>query len=346
MKMSSNEDKQALIAIGEDGVREWMAARGQPSYRSKQVMEAVKRGEEIGAMTVLPKMLREELSCNFFSLSLHVCDTLTEQKSSTKKFSFSALDGIILEGVSLIYKEDITQCISTQAGCRMHCSFCQSGRNGLIRSLAAHEMKSQLILVAKDAGKPVTNIVLMGSGEPLDNYGEVKSFLEDLREEGTSFRRITLSTCGIVPGIEKMIEDRLFVNLSISLHSPFHGARSRLMPVENAYPLTEVIDAARRFYQAGGRRVTYEYCVIEGENDSQKAADELARLLSGDNVLINLIDVNASGSSFKENSQTTVGRFEEKLRKNGLDVTVRRRLGSSINAACGQLTAYAQSKPE
>ncbi len=321
----------------------------QPKFRAKQLYEWVYKAKEIDEMNNLPKNFRQELQLSYDTFALESKSVLKEQKSETEKYLLRTKDDIIIEAVLLRYEHGSSVCVSTQAGCGMHCKFCASGKNGLLRNLTAGEIISQVLLISRLAEVDVTNIVLMGSGEPLNNYEQVKKFIylaNDEKALNISIRKITLSTCGIIPGIRKMIDDELFVNLSLSLHSPIHEMRLDMMPAEKAYPVVEVIKACDEYRSASKRRITYEYCVIEGLNDTDECADALYRLIGHSDGLINLIDVNSGSGAYEENKKGVCEVFKEKLDKRGLNATLRRKLGSSINAACGQLKAQYEAELE
>ncbi|MDR2519673.1 MAG: radical SAM protein [Eubacteriaceae bacterium] len=333
-----------LVSMTPNELKEACRQRGEAPYRAAQIQSWLRKGAQIAEMSDLPEKFRQNLQKDFTSFALELEKTVWDSKSGAKKYLYLCNDDIIIEGVNLAYRYGDAQCISTQAGCSMHCVFCASGKNGLKRNLSWQEMLSQLLIAQRDICPKIANIVLMGSGEPLDNYDQTKIFLEKLTsadEYGYSRRRVTLSTCGVVPGIRKMIADRLFVNLAISLHAPYHELRLRLMPVEKSYPLNALLEAARDYWVLGGRRVTYEYSVVEGLNDTELCASELEKITNSGGSQINLIDIN-EGGSFRANSKQAVGKFSEKLARRGVPHTIRRSLGSGINAACGQLSGYSQ----
>lgn len=310
---------------------------GESAYRARQIRQWVLNGQDYAHMSNVPKKLLEVLKNAYRCFDMSISSVLIEDKSSVKKYLYLTLDDIIVEGVNLPYLHGNAQCVSTQAGCRMGCSFCVSGKNGRIRDLSAGEMLSQVVLASRDTETRTSNIVLMGSGEPLDNYTEVVAFIDIVqRELNISHRSITLSTCGIVDGIYQMISDNLNINLAVSLHAPTHEMRLQMMPIEAAYPIHEVVRAASAYAEASRRRVTYEYCVIEGTNDTTDCANALKGLLGSSNCLINLIDLN---DPLKPNSKGAAVRFQTLLTDRNLNVTIRRSLGSSINAACGQLSS-------
>ena len=328
-----NYDKTALEYIITHGYN-------QPVFRAGQINGWLYKGAEICEMHNLPSAFRLALADKYEAFPLSYKFDLYEEKTDTRKFIFSTADGIFIESVALNYDHGICVCVSTQAGCRMGCAFCESGKGGLIRNLTPGEMLSQIIRISKMLSRRITNIVLMGSGEPLDNYDNVKEFI--LRANSPdglsiSMRNITLSTCGIVSGIKRLIEDKIFVNLSLSLHAPSHELRSKIMPVEKAYNINEAIQACKQYRKESSRRITLEYCLIEGFNDTAECAKALYQICKNTDMLINLIDVNSTKGKYTRNSVHCMRNFVEKLKSYNINYTIRRRLGSSINAACGQL---------
>jgi len=338
------ENRTSLVSLDRDELLKIMKDHAQPAYRANQAVLWLAKGAQIDEMENLPLALRDALSSKFRSFSLDIDSIIGDSKTGAKKYLYLCYDDIIIESVNLKYQYGSALCVSTQAGCRMRCVFCESARNGLLRNLTWDEMLSQALLAQRGSEERIKNIVLMGSGEPLDNYSQTKKFIDKLTSDdyGYSKRRITLSTCGIVPGIEQMAKDKLFVNLAISLHAPFHSMRERLMPVEKAYPLPMLLSAAESFAKASGRRITFEYSVIEGLNDTIACAKELKQITSAVSCLVNLIDINESTGSFRRNSGQAVASFSRKLENLSIPHTVRRNLGSSINAACGQLSGFSQ----
>ncbi|MBO7700738.1 MAG: 23S rRNA (adenine(2503)-C(2))-methyltransferase RlmN [Eubacteriaceae bacterium] len=334
------EERKALVSLSDEELIAVIGELGQSPFRAKQIRQWLLKGALFSEMTNLPKDLREVLAEKYTELSLSREYEMREEDTDTTKFLLRTADDIIIESVGLIYDGKLTVCVSTQAGCAMGCSFCSSTVGGLIRNLTSSEMLSQLILASRITGLAVSNIVLMGSGEPLNNYENVKEFLLYIMRKDTlniGIRHITLSTCGIVPGIDRMREDALFVNLSLSLHCAVGDIRVQLMPVEKKYHLEDAFSACMRFRQASGRRITLEYCVVEGLNDTEQCARALKDLMRGTDSEVNLIDYNKKEGYRALNSRTAADRFSAMLTKYGIDHTLRRRLGSSINAACGQL---------
>lgn len=315
---------------------------GQPKFRGKQVFEWVQKGVNAWeAMGNLPKPLREALAQRYTLEAGTVVETLRDPKDDTRKYLIRMNDGQVIETVSMLYQHGHSVCVSTQAGCRMGCWFCASTQGGLIRNLTAGEILTQLFHAASDRGQPVTHVVLMGSGEPLDNLTEVLRFLELVKHPAglqISHRHITLSTCGIVPQMAKLAAQKLQITLAVSLHAADDTLRNRLVPVNKTYPIRQLIDASMDYFEATGRRITFEYALLKGINDAPEQAAALIGLLKGLNCHVNLIPANTiEERDFEASQNMTVDRFAKALKKGGLSVTVRRELGDSIQAACGQL---------
>lgn len=314
----------------------------QPRFRAEQIYSWAVKGTEITDMRNIPNTLKDELSKEFTSTALTLTLKKEEKRTDTIKYLFTTNDNITIESVALIYSGRLTVCVSSQAGCRMGCKFCVSGENGLIRGLTAAEIIAQPILISKDQSLPVSNIVLMGSGEPLDNYDAVRRFIRLCGEEkglNIGIRHITLSTCGIIPGIKRLTNDDLGVNLSLSLHCAIPEIRKTIMPVENAYSITDVIEVCKEYRKKSGRRITCEYAVIEGINDTEACAKAIYKLLAGTDMTVNVIDYNEKASFKAKNKRGAAEEFANKLKNLKINYTIRRKLGSDINAACGQLKA-------
>ena len=317
---------------------EYLAGLGQPKFREKQIFEWICRGAESpDEMSNLPAALREQLEMESVKIEL-------EQRSKsdgTRKFLLRFTDGNTAEAVFMKYDYGNSLCISTQVGCNMGCRFCASTIGGKVRDLKAWEILDEYLMIRKAAGEPISHIVLMGMGEPLDNYEEVSAFLKLIHDPagvGLSYRNITLSTCGIVPMIERFGDEFPQVNLAISLHASNQDKRAALMPVAKRWDIDELVEACRRHSEKTGRRVTFEYTLIRGENDSASDAAELSRLLSGMLCHVNLIPLNPVKETGLEGADRQAAKsFAEKLEKAGIPATVRRELGRDIDAACGQL---------
>ena len=314
----------------------------QPAFRAKQVFTWLHRGvRSYAEMSNLPKSLRETLESQYPIQAPQVVRRQESQKDGTIKYLWRLSDGNCVETVLMRYRYGNTVCISTEVGCRMGCAFCASTLGGLVRRLEPFEMLDQVLFTQVDSGLPISHIVLMGIGEPLDNFDNVMRFLELVNSpEGMniSMRHISLSTCGLVPKIEELAKRKLQLTLSISLHAPNDAVRDTIMPVNRAYPSQTLIDACRRYYEATSRRISFEYAMIDGVNDSEENARELLRRMKGLPCHFNLIPLNhVEESPLKPSSRAAVARFQKILEDGGIPATVRRTLGGDIDASCGQL---------
>ncbi len=315
---------------------------GQPSFRAKQVYTWLHRGiRSFDEMTDLPKTLRTALAENY---PLYAPQAVRRQESArdgTIKYLWRLSDGNCVETVLMRYHYGNTVCISTEVGCRMGCAFCASTLGGLVRRLEPAEMLDQVLFTQLDSGLPISHIVLMGIGEPLDNFDNVMKFLENVNSPlglNISMRHISLSTCGLVPKIDALAEKKLQLTLSVSLHAPNNSVRDTIMPVNRAYPMEELIAACRRYYQATSRRISFEYAMIDGVNDTPAAARELLEKMRGLPAHFNLIPLNrVEESPLKPSSRAAVAEFQRILERGGIPATVRRTLGGDIDASCGQL---------
>ena len=330
-------------------LREAMSALGQPAFRAKQIFAWLHRGVcSFDEMSDLSKDLREKLKQ---SCTLTVPNIVRRQQSAldgTIKYLWGLADGNCIETVFMRYHHGNTVCISSQVGCRMGCRFCASTLAGKVRDLTASEMLDQLLFTQKDTGERISNIVLMGIGEPLDNYDTVLRFLELVNApEGVNIgmRHISLSTCGIVPGIERLMEQDLQLTLSVSLHAPDRETRERLMPVNRAYDVEELFAVCHRYFARTGRRISFEYAMIDGVNDHDWQADLLVQKLKGMPAHLNLIPLNDVAESPWKPSKR-VGAFQKRLESQGVTATVRRSLGGDIDASCGQLRRQEMLKRE
>ena len=289
----------------------------------------------------LPKTLRDTLAEKYPLLIPKVVRKQESQKDGTIKYLWELSDGNCVETVLMRYHYGNTVCISTEVGCRMGCAFCASTLGGLVRPLEPFEMLDQVLFTQVESGLPVSHIVLMGIGEPLDNYDHVMRFLalvNSVDGMNISMRHISLSTCGIVPGIDRLAEEKLQLTLSVSLHAPTDEIRNTIMPVNKAYPTETLLDACRRYYEKTGRRISFEYAMIGGVNDTEEAAKTLLRRLKGLPAHMNLIPLNhVEESPLKPSTRQAVQRFQKILEDGGITATVRRTLGSDIDASCGQL---------
>ena len=315
---------------------------GQPAFRAKQVYTWLHRGvRSYDEMTNLPKQLRQDLARDYPICPPMVVRRQESARDGTIKYLWQLSDGNCVETVLMRYHYGNTVCISTEVGCRMGCAFCASTLGGLVRRLEPHEMLDQVLFTQVDSGLPVSHIVLMGIGEPLDNFENVMRFLELVNSpEGMniSMRHISLSTCGLVPKIDELAKRKLQLTLSVSLHAPNDETRNKIMPVNRAYPSEELLAACRRYYAQTSRRISFEYAMIDGVNDSEEDARELLRRLRGLPAHFNLIPLNhVEESPLKPSSRAAVARFQKILEDGGIPATVRRTLGGDIDASCGQL---------
>ncbi|MBO5170693.1 MAG: 23S rRNA (adenine(2503)-C(2))-methyltransferase RlmN [Oscillospiraceae bacterium] len=321
---------------------ETIKALGQPPFRAKQVYSWLHKGvRSYEEMTNLPKNLRDRLGENYPIQAPTVVRRQESRKDGTIKYLWQLSDGNCVETVLMRYHYGNTVCISTEVGCRMGCAFCASTLGGLVRRLEPFEMLDQVLFTQVDSGLPISHIVLMGIGEPLDNFDNVMRFLELVNSaEGMniSMRHISLSTCGLVPKIDELAKRNLQLTLSVSLHAPNDGIRDTIMPVNKLYPSQELIDACRRYYEATSRRISFEYAMIGGVNDSRENAKELIRRMKGLPCHFNLIPLNhVEESPLKPSTREAVAAFQKTLEDGGIPATVRRTLGGDIDASCGQL---------
>lgn len=321
---------------------EVLKAWGQPAFRAKQVFTWLHKG--VGSyqeMTNLPQSLRQQLEESYPLYRPQVVRKQQSQKDGTIKYLWRLSDGNCVETVLMRYHYGNTVCISTEVGCAMGCAFCASTLGGLVRRLEPHEMLDQVLFTQIDSGLPVSHIVLMGIGEPLDNFDNVLRFLELVNSPdgmNISMRHISLSTCGLVPKIDKLAEHKLQLTLSVSLHAPTNEIRNTIMPVNKAYPVEALLAACRRYYEATGRRISFEYAMIHGVNDTEAAAKQLLQDLKGLPAHVNLIPLNhVEESPLKPSTRQAVQRFQQILEDGGVPATVRRTLGGDIDASCGQL---------
>ena len=323
-------------------IAQLLKAMGQPAFRAKQVYTWLHKGvRSYEEMTNLPKALRDELAEQY---PLNIPQVVRKQESAkdgTIKYLWQLSDGNCVETVLMRYHYGNTVCISTEVGCRMGCAFCASTLGGLVRRLEPYEMLDQVLFTQVDSGLPVSHIVLMGIGEPLDNYENVMRFLELVNSKdgmNISMRHISLSTCGLVSGIDRLAEEKLQLTLSVSLHAPTDEIRNTIMPVNKAYPTEALLSACRRYYEKTGRRISFEYAMINGVNDTPEAAKTLLKRLKGLPAHMNLIPLNhVEESPLKPSTRQSVQTFQKILEDGGIPATVRRTLGSDIDASCGQL---------
>ena len=315
---------------------------GQPAFRAKQVYTWLHKGvRSYDEMTNLPKGLRDVLSEKYPIHAPKVVRKQESKKDGTIKYLWQLQDGNCVETVLMRYNYGNTVCISTEVGCAMGCAFCASTIGGLVRRLEPFEMLDEVLFTQIDSGLPISRIVLMGIGEPLDNFDNVMRFLELVNSEAgmnISMRHISLSTCGLVPKIDALAEKKLQISLAISLHGPNNEIRGKVMPVNRAYPIEQLLEACRRYFDATGRRIHFEYAMIDGVNDREEDAREILRWLKGLPAHFNLIPLNhVEESPWKPSTKAAVARFQKLLEDGGITATVRRTLGSDIDASCGQL---------
>ncbi|MDO5754713.1 MAG: 23S rRNA (adenine(2503)-C(2))-methyltransferase RlmN [Tissierellia bacterium] len=316
---------------------------GEKPYRGNQIFENIHKNHwmKFDEMTNLSKNLREKLTEYGEIQKDRIYRVFSSKEDGTKKFLIELKDLNIVEAVYMEYENRNTICISSQVGCRMGCSFCASTKAGFIRNLKAYEMLNQIYLVSESVGKRISNLVIMGIGEPLDNYDEILKFIEILGDKdgyNMSIRRMTLSTCGIVPKIYDLAERGIPINLTISLHNPFDEERREIMPITKRYSVEDIIKACEYFYQKTGRRVSYEYTLIHEINDKEKHIDELVRLFHHQNIHINLIPLNPIAEFGGKSSNTKeIEDFSKKLKARGIHTTIRKSQGRDIESACGQL---------
>ncbi len=344
--------KQILQDLSFAELETLVLSLGEKKFRAKQLFDGLMQGKAITDITSLSKAFKERLLKQYENVPVKIKETYFSS-DGTEKYLFELADGNLIEGVLMKYKYGYTQCVSTQVGCRMGCKFCASTLNGLIRNLTAGEILSQILVVnalhkADAVGqggqvRAVTNVVLMGSGEPLDNYDETLQFLKNVTAENgicISARNISLSTCGIVPKMYELANTGIPLNLTVSLHATDDETRKRTMPIAKAYKIDEILKACDYYFQKTGRRYYFEYTLIEGENCDEQHADALVKLLKGKPCHVNLIRLN----EVKERNLKALGdkaayRFLGRLEKGGLSATLRRQIGVDIGGACGQLRA-------
>ncbi|MCC2256412.1 23S rRNA (adenine(2503)-C(2))-methyltransferase RlmN [Intestinimonas aquisgranensis] len=325
----------------------WLKEQGEPGFRAKQIFTWLHRGAtSFEEMTNLSKPLRERLSAQCVITHPEVARKQVSAQDGTIKYLWRLLDGNCIETVLMRYHHGNTVCISSQVGCRMGCAFCASTLGGKVRDLTPSEMIDQVLFTQLDAGVPISNIVLMGIGEPLDNFDTVLRFLELVNHPdglNIGMRHISLSTCGLTEKIDKLAEHRLQLTLSVSLHAPDDETRSKIMPVNRGIGVEKLFDTCRRYFETTGRRISYEYAMIDGVNDSDAQADLLAQHLKGTPGHVNLIPLNEVKESPLKPSRR-VAEFQLRLERQGITVTVRRKLGGDIDASCGQLRRKAMGE--
>lgn len=335
--------KQFLISMPLSELQAWLGENGFPKYRAVQILEGLFKGKNLAEINI-DAPLKQKLAKTFFVNATKIEKVFESKTSTTKKFLFKLFDGNLVEGVFMEYKHGNSFCVSTQVGCKMGCAFCASGKNGLERNLNAGEMTEFLVLAENKLNKKINSLVLMGSGEPLDNFDEVKKFLNIVCPPtknnygfNISNRNISLSTCGIVPKIYELINIPQKVTLSISLHATTDENRKKIMKIANAYKIKDVLNAAKAYYKATGRKIEIEYTLIKGINNTLVDVDRLAFLVSGFDAHVNIINLNATGTNLKPTTKAETYSFVSALTKKGVNATVRRVLGNDVGGACGQL---------
>ncbi len=334
-----------VFSMYHDELSLFMEEMGEPRYRASQIFGWIhkKGAASWQQMSDLPARLRDRLQAEHPIGTVSVNRVQISAEDGTRKYLFEMHDGELIESVLMRYSFGNSVCVSSQAGCRMGCAFCASTLKGLSRNLTAGEMLAQVYMINSQLpdDERVSRIVVMGSGEPMDNYDQVVRFLRLLSDErgyNMSMRGMTVSTCGIVPGIERLAKEDMPINLAISLHAPDDAIRKKLMPIADKYSMDELIGACRRYYDATGRRLTWEYALVKGVNDSLSCADELADRIRGINSVVNLIAVNpVAERGLASPDKNRVEMFRKRLEAGGVDATVRRSLGRDIDGACGQL---------
>lgn len=332
-----------IKSLNMEELNSFILSLGEKKFRARQIYEwlHVKLAASFDELSNLSVSLREKLKAECILTRLEPVEILTSSIDGTKKYLFQLADGNVIESVLMRYHHGNSVCISTQVGCRMGCKFCASTLDGLDRNLLPSEMLDEIYSIQRDIGERISNIVLMGSGEPLDNYDNVVKFLGLISDENglnISQRNITLSTCGLVPKIYELADRNMQITLAISLHASNDETRRELMPVARAYTIEEILKACRYFFEKTGRRLTFEYSLVAGVNDTIEGAEALGVLLKGMNCHVNLIPVNPiKERDFKQSDKQAIERFKNRLLGYGIKVTVRREMGRDINGACGQL---------
>ncbi len=331
-------------------LKAWMKEHGEKEFRAKQILGWIYKGVwSFQDMKNIPKNTIDNLNQNFYIGIPEIVETYTSNISKTRKHLFLLQDGNIVEGVVMEYNHGNSICISTQVGCRMGCKFCASTLDGVVRSLTSGEMLGQIIRAQSELKARISNVVLMGSGEPLDNFENVVKFLIDVNADyglNIGQRHITLSTCGIVPKIKELADLDMQITLAISLHAPSDEIRIKTMPIAKAYSIEELLEACRYYIQKTNRRITFEYALVNGFNDSKEDAIQLGHMIKGMLCHVNLIPINEiKENNLKKSNLNQVNEFKEILSKQGIETTIRKEMGLDINAACGQLRkSYLEKK--
>ena len=341
--MRIGEGKKDIKSLTLSQVTEELNNLGEKAFRAKQLYQWMheKLARSYDEMTNVSKALKEKLQDNFSYTSLQMVTYQESKIDGTRKYLFELADGNVVESVWMKYKHGNSVCVSSQVGCRMGCRFCASTIDGLERNLLPGEILDQIYFISKHTGERVSNIVVMGSGEPMDNYDNILQFVHMLTDENglhISQRNVTVSTCGIAPKIRQLAEEDLQITLALSLHATTDEKRKRLMPIANAFSLEEVLDACAYYFEKTGRRLTFEYSLVRGVNDTEEDARELINLIGHLNCHVNLIPVNPiEERDYKESTAQAIRAFQSKLERGGVTATVRREMGRDIDGACGQL---------
>ena len=345
-------DKTDIKSLTIEELEKVFASMGEKSFRAKQIYEwmHVKLARNFDEMTNLSKDLRKKCEEQFTYTSLNAVRVQESRIDGTKKFLFELADGNVVESVWMQYKHGNSVCISSQVGCRMGCRFCASTLDGLERSLTPAEMLDQIYAITRLTGERVSNVVVMGTGEPLDNYDNLLRFIHMLTDEhglNISQRNLTVSTCGIVPKMKELADEKLQITLALSLHATTDEKRKKLMPIANKYSIKELMETCGYYFEKTGRRLTFEYSLVGNVNDTEEDARELIELAKPFNCHINLIPVNPiKERDYVESEASRIQQFKNKLEKNRINVTIRREMGRDIDGACGQLRRrYTESKP-
>ncbi|MDY3910087.1 MAG: 23S rRNA (adenine(2503)-C(2))-methyltransferase RlmN [Eubacterium sp.] len=332
-----------LRSLNEEELKSLAVELGQKPFRGKQLFEWIHRKQirSIDEMTNLPASFRDLLKEKYLVSGVDELEKQVSKKGDTAKYLFALPDGNVIESVWMKYRHGNSVCISSQVGCRMGCTFCASTLTGLTRNLTTGEMLSQIYEIQRSTGERVSNVIVMGMGEPLDNYDNLVKFIRLLSDEKglcISQRSITVSTCGLVDKIRKLMEEKLQITLAISLHAPNDEIRKKTMPVANRYSIGEIFDVCREYFEKTGRRITFEYSMIRGVNDREEHALELVKRCRGLNCHINLIPLNeVKERNCLRSEESDIGHFKIILERNRINVTIRREMGGDIDAACGQL---------
>lgn len=336
-------EKKDILAYSIEELKEFLVSIGEKSFRAKQIHEWLhkKLADDFEEMSNISKSLKEILEQNFYIEKLEIIKVMTSKIDKTQKFLFKLRDGNVIESVLMRYKHGNSVCISTQVGCRMGCRFCASTLDGLVRNLSSSEMLKEIYCIQKYSGERVSNIVLMGSGEPMDNFENVINFVNMITSENSlhiSQRNITISTCGLVENMKRFADLQPQVTLALSLHASDDETRRELMPIARKYSIAEVLEACQYYFDKTGRRITFEYSLVAGINDNLDEAKKLVNLVKNMNCHINLIPVNPiKERDYKKSTLENIEAFKRHLERNGINVTVRREMGSDIQGACGQL---------